>query len=66
MSKKSMKSQGLARRRQMNLKDSVSDYRMGGVSLNLNGSLPQIKNQLERKKLSMPPLKSQKDFKEDK
>ena len=60
-----MKSQGLARRRQLNLKDSVSDYKMGGVSLNLNGSLPQIKNQLERKKLSMPPIQSQKDFKED-
>lgn len=37
---------------------SISDYKMGGISLNLNTSLPQIKNQLERKKFSMPPVKS--------
>lgn len=40
-SKKSMKSQGVGKRKQLNLKESsISDYKMGGISLNLNGSLP--------------------------
>lgn len=40
-SKKSMKSQAVGKRKQLNLKESsISDYKMGGISLNLNGSLP--------------------------
>ena len=66
-SKKMMKSQQRSRpipNRDINDK-SISDYNMGGISLNLHGSLPQIKNQLERKKLSMPPITNNKTFKED-
>ena len=40
-SKKNTKSQGVGKRKQITMKESsTSDYKMGGISLNLNGSLP--------------------------